>query len=78
MIILIPCNTTSGQKVYDLIKIKIPWTVAKIVKKGKPAESSCEAEYIALSACINEVVWIIAFLTELATFQSSYSCACLL
>jgi transposase InsO family protein len=34
-------------------------------QKGKPAESSCEAEYIALSACINEVVWIIAFLTEL-------------
>ena len=34
-------------------------------QKGKPAESSCEAEYIALSACINEVVWIIAFLAEL-------------
>ena len=34
-------------------------------QKGKAADSSCEAEYIALSACINEVVWIIAFLTEL-------------
>ena len=34
-------------------------------QKGKPAESSCEAEYIALSACINEVVWIITFLAEL-------------
>ena len=34
-------------------------------QKGKPAESSCEAEYISLSACINEVVWIIFFLSEL-------------
>lgn len=34
-------------------------------QKGKPAESSCEAEYISLSSCINEVVWIIAFLSEL-------------
>ena len=34
-------------------------------QKGKPAVSSCEAEYISLSACINEVVWIIFFLTEL-------------
>ncbi len=34
-------------------------------QKGKPAESSCEAEYISLSSCINEVVWIISFLSEL-------------
>ena len=35
-------------------------------QKGKPAVSSCEAEYIALSACINEMVWINAFLSELS------------
>jgi hypothetical protein len=35
-------------------------------QKGKPAESSCEAEYISLSSCINEVVWIISFLSELS------------
>ena len=34
-------------------------------QKGKPAESSCEAEYISLSSCINELVWIISFLSEL-------------
>ena len=34
-------------------------------QKGKPATSSCEAEYIAYSACINEVVWMVTFLTEL-------------
>ena len=34
-------------------------------QKGKPAVSSCEAEYISLSAGINEIVWIIFFLSEL-------------
>ena len=34
-------------------------------QKGKPALSSCEAEYISLSAGINEIVWIILFLSEL-------------
>jgi hypothetical protein len=34
-------------------------------QKGKPAQSSCEAEYRALNDCINELVWIITFLTEL-------------
>ena len=34
-------------------------------QKGKPAASSCEAEYISLSQCINEIVWIISFMKEL-------------
>ena len=34
-------------------------------QKGKPAVSSCEAGYIPLSACINEIVWIVSFLSEL-------------
>jgi len=34
-------------------------------QKGKPATSSCEAEYISFSACINEIVWMITFLKEL-------------
>jgi hypothetical protein len=34
-------------------------------QKGKAAQSSCEAEYRAMNDCINELVWIIAFLTEL-------------
>ena len=41
----------------------IVWRSRK--QKGKPAESSTEAEYIAFNACINEIVWIIAFLSEL-------------
>ena len=34
-------------------------------QKGAPATSSCEAEYISLSQCINEILWIISFLKEL-------------
>jgi len=34
-------------------------------QKGKPATSSCEAEYVSLSQCINEVLWLISFLKEL-------------
>jgi hypothetical protein len=34
-------------------------------QKGKPATSSCEAEYRAIHEVLNEVVWIIAFLGEL-------------
>ena len=34
-------------------------------QKGKSAISSCEAEYVSLSQCINEVVWLVSFLKEL-------------
>ena len=34
-------------------------------QKGKPALSSCEAEYRALTEVLNDIVWIISFLTEL-------------
>lgn len=34
-------------------------------QKGKPATSSCEAEYISLSNVLNEMVWLKTFLTEL-------------
>ena len=52
----------SGYIIY-LGSTPIVWRSRK--QKGKPAESSTEAEYIAFNACINEIVWIIAFLSEL-------------
>jgi hypothetical protein len=55
-------KSVSGYIIY-LGNTPIVWRSRR--QKGKPATSSCEAEYIALSACINELVWIIAFLGEL-------------
>jgi len=55
-------KSVSGYIIY-LGDTPVVWRSKK--QKGKPAESSCEAEYISLSAGINEVVWIIAFLREL-------------
>ena len=55
-------KSMSGYIIY-LGSTPIVWRSKK--QKGKPAESSTEAEYIAFSACINEIVWIIAFLSEL-------------
>ena len=55
-------KSVSGYIIY-LGNTPIIWRSRR--QKGKPATSSCEAEYIALSASINEVVWIIAFLGEL-------------
>lgn len=55
-------KSISGYIIY-LGSTPIVWRSRK--QKGKPAESSTEAEYIAFNACINEIVWIIAFLSEL-------------
>ena len=55
-------KSISGYIVY-LGTTPIVWRSRR--QKGKPAVSSCEAEYISLSAGINEVVWIIFFLSEL-------------
>ena len=55
-------KSISGYIIY-LGSTPIVWRARR--QKGKPATSSCEAEYIALSACVNEIVWIIAFLSEL-------------
>ena len=55
-------KSISGYIIY-LGTTPIVWRSRK--QKGKPAISSCEAEYIALSAAINEIVWIITFLKEL-------------
>ena len=55
-------KSISGYIIY-LGSTPILWRARR--QKGKPAVSSCEAEYISLSACINEIVWIISFLSEL-------------
>jgi hypothetical protein len=55
-------KSISGYIIY-LGNTPIVWRSRK--QKGKPADSSCEAEYISMSSCINEVVWIISFLSEL-------------
>ena len=55
-------KSVSGYIIY-LGNTPIVWRSRK--QKGKPALSSCEAEYISLSSGINEIVWIIAFLREL-------------
>lgn len=56
-------KSISGYIIY-LGSTPIVWRSKK--QKGKAAESSCEAEYISMSACINELVWIIAILSELS------------
>ena len=55
-------KSMSGYIIY-LGSTPIVWRSKK--QKCKPSESSTEAEYVAFNACINEVVWIIAFLSEL-------------
>ena len=55
-------KSISGYIIY-LGRTPIVWRSKQ--QKGKPANSSCEAEYVALSNCINELVWIITFFREL-------------
>jgi hypothetical protein len=55
-------KSVSGYIIY-LGSTPIVWRAR--TQKGKGAQSSCEAEYRALNDCINELVWIITFLTEL-------------
>ena len=55
-------KSISGYIIY-LGNTPIVWKARS--QKGKPATSSCEAEYISLSSVINEIVWIIAFFKEL-------------
>ena len=55
-------KSISGYVIY-LGNTPIVWRSKQ--QKGKPASSSCEAEYIALTHCISELVWLITFLREL-------------
>jgi hypothetical protein len=55
-------KSTSGYIIY-LGSTPIIWRSKKQV--GKPAISSCEAEYRALTEVVNDIVWLISFLTEL-------------
>ena len=55
-------KSISGYIIY-LGNTPIIWRSKK--QKGKPADSSCEAEYISMSSCINEIVWVISFMSEL-------------
>ena len=58
-------KSVSGYIIY-LGSTPIVWRSKQ--QKGKPATSSCEAEYIALSMVISEVVWIITFMKELGYY----------
>ncbi len=55
-------KSTCGYIIY-LGSFPIVWRSRR--QKGKPATSSCEAEYRSIHEVLNEIVWIIAFLGEL-------------
>ena len=55
-------KSTCGYIIY-LGSFPIVWRSRR--QKGKPATSSCEAEYRAIHEVLNEIVWIIAFMGEL-------------
>ena len=55
-------KSVSGYIIY-LGSLPIVWRSRK--QKGKPATSSCEAEYRALSNVLDEIAWILSFTREL-------------
>jgi hypothetical protein len=55
-------KSTCGYIIY-LGSFPIVWRSRR--QKGKPATSSCEAEYRSIHEVLNEIVWIIAFMGEL-------------